>query len=918
MTSGEIQLYSSPPTIDQANDYDEMEPSSSPSPLTKMTPREMQPSSPTMTAHMKDYDEIEPLSSPSPLTMMMSQQMEQSSQSPTGSTNNCDKFDHTKKLKMDSTDDDQHPVSLNLDVKDVSIDLEDSAIYFDGDEHDATDIDFVADNSAALDCKTSEGRLVHKMEMKKRAIYRSLLHLSDNSYSFVYNESEKSSRNLEPTNDDDEPGLPYIGPDLREQYDLLRSLLQKGLLGYSDDVVENDSLDGRDDEGKNMVNGKAAEDLNKDDRRKFVPSDQRNPFIRRIKSNVSAILMGPRGHGKSLVLERCLASLSRQARKQNESLLEKRTQEQQIDQTEDITCQASFRVVRLNGLLFQGNSAVACTQEIARQIGVMSREERRRTRKIKKQMGVRHKRSNTQLVVDLRTPKSQKKLRRKEISAAKRNDQIFPSMTTSPATPLLSDDLTQTPTNNDESHDFRIRRSGFNSYIALLDEVLRTARIDGIPILIVLEELGTFLAGGRSSKPESSEGGNLQQDGGSSDRQLLLYHLLDRVADHKFLVSFVGMTTDLTAVSKLEKRVQSRAEGSSKIIYFGHNKGYDDLVKSLLGKFYTPPGTGDSTRDEYDEHMAMLDIRKDVEVILRGRKLERNHGDPKDDDQDTNDFELVRRVLQRNYNLFGSDMRWICRVFDVALGLLASDIDEFMWQCRGAENNTGRDRIPKLTPSHIAQALVALGASLDDISGTLNRTGIPTQSTIELIRWGQLIRDPNHYSCLLGTNARLITLLDLSGPQVAVLLAARRIEARDDTRTNTEDEIENNRRKGMTGGETNSSMSLPLTYQRIQDEYITSFVASGRFTISSDRYPLNVLYRSCIDLMEVDIIRFKREICCGGAFQYTHNDMLSSGANILNLPLHVNLDWELEFMGALKAGLLHCSTALREWGMKIN
>jgi hypothetical protein len=73
-----------------------------------------------------------------------------------------------------------------------------------------------------------------------------------------------------------------------------------------------------------------------------------------------------------------------------------------------------------------------------------------------------------------------------------------------------------------------------------------------------------------------------------------------------------------------------------------------------------------------------------------------------------------------------------------------------------------------------------------------------------------------------------------------------------------------------------------------------------------------------MDLMEVDIIRFKREICVGGALQYAHNDMLSSGANISNLPLHINLDWELEFMGAIKTGLLHCSTALREWGMKMN
>jgi hypothetical protein len=905
-----------PPTTDCPKDCDEMEPPRTTSPLTTMTPRQTQPSSPPPpTNHAKDYDEIEPLRSPSPPTAMMSQQMQPPPPPPTGITNGYDEVEHIGTSNVDSTGDDHPPVSSNLDAKYDAVDVGESSINFDGDERNAESFDFITDTPPVVDDGSGTRLLVHKMEMKKRAIYRSLLHLSDNSYSFVYGETSENSRDSKVMNDDDEPGLPYIGPDLKEQYELLRTLLRKGLLGSTDDDVEDYCNEGRDDDDMTTktTNGKAAEESREKDNGQPSLSIHVNPFIPRIKSNVSAILMGPRGHGKSLVLERCLASLSRLAGKRKECVMERMTQEQQSDQAEDIFGQASFRVVRLNGLLFQGDSAVACTQEIARQIGVMSREERRRSRKI-----IKRKRSHTQSVADLKTPNSSKRLSRKEKSAANTSGRIKLLRINSPATPLLSDDLTQTPTDDYESHDLRIRRSGFNTYIALLDEVLRTARIDGIPILIVLEELDTFLAGGRLSKVESSEGGNLQQDGGSSDRQLLLYHLLDRVADHKFLVSFVGMTTDLTAVSKLEKRVQSRAEGSSKIIYFGHNNEYDDLVRSLLGKFYTPPGSGNSAGDEYNEHMAMLDIREEVEAILFGSKSDVNRNGPEEDGQDTNDFAIVRRVLHRNYNLIGSDMRWVCRVFDVALALFATDIDECIYQCMDAKNNEGCDCIPRLTPSHIAQALVAMSASLDDISSTLDRSGIPTQSTMELIRWGQLIRDPNHYTCLLGTNTRLITLLDLSGPQIAVLLAARRIEARDDARANAEDEIENSRRKGTTGGGSSTPMPLPLTYQRIQDEYTTSFVASGRYTISSDRYPQNVLYRSFMDLMEVDIIRFKREICVGGALQYAHNDMLSSGANISNLPLHINLDWELEFMGAIKTGLLNCSTALREWGMKMN
>jgi hypothetical protein len=111
-------------------------------------------------------------------------------------------------------------------------------------------------------------------------------------------------------------------------------------------------------------------------------------------------------------------------------------------------------------------------------------------------------------------------------------------------------------------------------------------------------------------------------------------------------------------------------------------------------------------------------------------------------------------------------------------------------------------------------------------------------------------------------------------------------------------------------------LAAPLTYQRIHDEYTTSFVASGRYTTSSDRYPSHILRRAFIDLIELDLIRLKKDHSGGGPLQYEHCDALSTGANINHLPVLVNLQMEEEFMGLLKAGVLHCSTALRDWGMK--
>eukprot|EP00985_Skeletonema_marinoi_P019734 scaffold11427_cov231-Skeletonema_marinoi.AAC.5 len=807
-----------------------------------------------------------------------------------------------------------------------------------------------------------EHPLLHQLTMKQKAIDRSILHLSDNSYSFVYDESTTAAtttttaattaanitattnkvpkksiaarnegfiswspagattkekittpaaaaatvteRSNKDQSNNDNNGLPFIGPGLKDQYDTMLKLLRDGLLGtYNDDD---------EDSNNNNIDLKP-----------------------KIQSNVSAILMGPRGHGKSLLLERCLAELSRVAGKRKERVLQKmhKLQQQQqqsngddgIDKlskvSTEVFTQSSFRVVRINGLLYQGDNAVACTREIARQINAMSRMEKnnrssgsgsRRSRKggtpVKGSTSKRQRISNHHDI--LHTPI-------KLLSSTK------PSSPMSPKSPIP----------NNESHQFRLRRSGFNTNISLLDEALRTARIDGIPILIVLEELDTFLAGGKSyNMTAGSEQLSHQEQGGSNDRQLLLYHLLDRVADHKFLVSLVGMTTNLSTINQLEKRVQSRAEGTSKVIYFGHDVdgGYDACVESLLGKFYTPPvllnnklGGGregrilfdDDAREECMEQMEMMNLRNEVETIFRGSQA--GSDEDADCDQEINDFSLVQRALRRNYEMH-MDIRWFCGVLDVALSLLMSDVDEQKLRCSSEVTSDDNIQVPKLSPKHIAHALIIMGASLDDIASNVGRPGIPNQNALEQIRWGQLIEDPNHYSALVGTNPRLVALLDLSGPQIAILMAARRIMARDDARSTVDDEAAAGGNVNKNGSKNLTVLSLvaPLTYKRIEDEYTTSFVNSERYTISSDRYPPHVLYRSFMDLMELDLIRLKKEHCEGGALQYEHLGSLST-ANISSLPLFVNLEWELDFLGVLKAGLLKCSTSLREWGLKI-
>lgn len=320
--------------------------------------------------------------------------------------------------------------------------------------------------------------------------------------------------------------------------------------------------------------------------------------------------------------------------------------------------------------------------------------------------------------------------------------------------------------------------------------------------------------------------------------------------------------------------------------------------------FHTPFNGSDR-----NEEVAMLALRKEVEYILRGGDNYRKG------DEEMSDYALIRHVLEHNFHLRDMDMRWFCRVLDVALGIMASGIEEnkasYLQSYSDREDGKAESEpsIP-LTPYHMATALTVMGAFVCNIVRAKGHG--PSPDSLVLSRWERILDGPYE-----GNDPRIRALLDLTGPQVAVLLAARRIMARDDTRSTIEDDVDYARKHGVNK-KTVLSMVSPITYQRIYDEYTTSFVASGRYTISSDRYPSHLLYRAFTDLMELNLLRLKKDHSKRGPLQYEHCDALSSGANVANLPLLINLAMEDEFLGLLKGGVLHCSTALREWGLRIS
>ena len=344
---------------------------------------------------------------------------------------------------------------------------------------------------------------VTRMDAKLTAVTRATLHLSDNSFTF-------GPRNE--TDDIDISGNAPIG--WKQQYNELFTLLRTGLLGFRYGGVENSS--------KRYEQG-------------FKPDGQ---------TNVSAVLMGPRGQGKSFILERCLSDLS---------VLAGELQRKKCVDGGGAREPVAFRVVRLNGLLYAGQNAVACVREIARQIGEMAGE--------------------TQTKQISRVSSEKKRKLNQGCTTADRAATASNELAEQDGSPSMNDHDTPKKALN-----FSTRRSGFTSNISLLDEALQTARIDNIPILIILEELESFISKGKSTSSSTEE---VEE---SSARQLLLYHLLDRVADCKFLVSLVGLTSDLSTSSKLEKVSIPGLAFLSLLHRTDWSFGYESLSVCSLGR----------------------------------------------------------------------------------------------------------------------------------------------------------------------------------------------------------------------------------------------------------------------------------------------------------------------------------------------
>jgi hypothetical protein len=670
---------------------------------------------------------------------------------------------------------------------------------------------------------------------------------------------------------------------LERQYNELYSLLKRGLLGHDDDTNYNKDKEKNYDHSCSI----GSENTDTDSHVNMNTATNQNPTKKR---NVSALLLGPRGLGKSLVLEKCIHSLLHEY-----SYSSSHIHPQINQQTNQPHVRVPFRVIRLNGILLRGHDVNITVREIVRQLSEIASKE-----------------------------SFERRQRRQLDTNTNNNNHNLKSTNTNNTYPDYDDDDDDDNQQQQlqfklykllekESFDLRTRKTTFNNALSILDEALKTACIDGIPILIIMDELDAFLNVSYSTKgtnhtTNTSTSSTITNRSSSSTmdisskRHLLLYHLLDRVAGNGSLISLVSSTSRLSTIGMFEKRVKSRMEGTTKVIYFGRPETYDILVSILVEKIHY--GVGGSFRsdissqgnevfldhdddddddDDGNDDLALIDVlKRNIRDILLPKKLDYNAHKHMDSDARQREHDklfMVKNIMERNFNC-GQDVRWFSRVMSISLSLYVQDIIQQMTKKVSS--------LPTLNGDYFINALQIMGGT------NINPKIINISNNSDSRKHGSAHDDDDSDQIeLMKGNPRINWLLDLSGPQVAVLLSAKRILHRD-----TQDE-----------------MMKPLTFERMLKEYESYFIAQSKST-GPDHYPEHIFFRSFCDLLGGFLMPIKDH--SGGAplqYQYRSRFVSGNNANLKKVSLYVNVDLDDELGMALKKNLLDCTSALRDWGL---
>ena len=641
----------------------------------------------------------------------------------------------------------------------------------------------------------------------------------------------------------------YAPVGLEQQYNELYQLLEKGLIGIPQEAT---------------TKGGARDKSFK-------------------KTNVSALLMGARGQGKSLVLERCLMALRQKQRKIAIEASFASTSNTTSNNTASCSASASasannsisnnvgFRVVRLNGILLRGQNVTVVVTEIVKQLREIAALEKSKKKRLLR-LSMLASKDNAPSHTHARTSNTHEI---DHASVGKESHAIGKNPNADVTAPSDDDAVEEKlhAIEKKEAHRFRTRTTTFNSTMACLDEAFQLSCIDSIPILIVLDELDSFLPkiSKKDLQSNPSVGDAHISSSSSSSRDLLLYHLLDRIAGKGSLISLVGICARLTTTSSYEKRVRSRAQGTSKIVYFNFGKDDDEsnktggvyasLVEILLSNFNITMKKEGSFEAEFVEK-----LKNRVRAYLLPQSQE---GQGLNDEKAMDQKFRIHDVFKVNKES-GKSTRWFCRVLSLALTFYVTKVQE----------TQNEHEIPDFDESYLMEGLSIMGAD-----------AFVSEHIPGAIKGGQ------HEDRLSVVTPRLQDLMDLSGSQVAVLLSAKRILSRD---AQSEDD------------------KLPtkvLTYERIRREYESYFIAQGKSS-GADRYDEVVFFKAFLHMLDVIFFPAK-DGTGGGPYQYFFSKKFSAGGMrheiLKKTPLHICLDIEKDVMKAMSTNKLKCSAALKEW-----
>lgn len=525
----------------------------------------------------------------------------------------------------------------------------------------------------------------------------------------------------------------------------------------------------------------------------------------------SVFVQGPRGSGKSLLVERCLRAF-----------------QEEIQATEEGNQKAktSLRVIRINGLLLPGKQVSVIIADILRQLSAISQQQSF---------------SEADLNVDLDEETINNNNDDTNVSSARKRRRRARKI----------------------EEQLRFRPTSFNNQLQHLSEVIDSVSADpSFSLVFLLEEIDTFLPDheqheGQFLAHDSSHTSLLADNCGShntcGERQLLLYHLLDRIACSSLsFFTLVATGSDLTVLERLEKRVRSRAETSSQLIQVH--------------------GSGSPWRAIVQRCCCAGSFGKELEEQLLVFLQEAPSSEPADSaDNESKAVYAVQQILERNMTV-DKDARWLLnRVFWYALTLYRRDLESALEKSSASA--------PQLRARHLLEALLDCGAH------------IPKSMNVE--KFAQQNASSPYVSSF---SPRLSALLDLPGPAVALVLAAKRILTRDAQH----DEV-----------------TTPLTLERLFREYQTSYRGLNKYTPAA-------LHNAASSLLRVGLLRPGVQHGGSAALEYTQWSVCADITVLERVPLQATFDIHRELGAILQqdqqknSQRLTCSTALREWGSKTN